>query len=87
MATFYVGNLEFKASTNELKGELDEVFHKIHVEDVVIPRMEGRSHSYAFVTLSWAKASNISKFYMCKFYSGELFVNSADISQWARQQG
>ena len=87
MATFYVGNLEFKASTKELKDELDKVFRKIHVEDVVIPRKDGRSRGYAFVTLSWAKASNISKFYMCKFYSGELFVNSADISQWVRQQG
>ena len=36
MATFNVGNLEFKATTKELKDELGEVFSKIHVEDVVI---------------------------------------------------
>ena len=57
MVTFYVGNLEFKASTNlkELKDELDEVFRKIHVENVVIPKKNGSSRGYAFVTLSWAK--------------------------------
>ena len=43
METFYVGNLEFKASTKDLKDELDKVFRKIHVEDVVIPRRDGRS--------------------------------------------
>ena len=43
METFYVGNFEFKASTKELKDELDEVFCKIHVEDVVIQRKDGRS--------------------------------------------
>ncbi len=46
-ATLYVGNLEFKASTNDLKEALDREFHKIHVEDVVIPRQDSRSRSYA----------------------------------------
>ena len=58
MATLYVGNLEFRASTKELKDELDEVFRKIHVEDVVIQRKDGRSPGYAFVTLSWARAND-----------------------------
>ena len=56
-AALYVGNLEFKASTQELKDELDRWSHKIHVEDVVIPRRDGRSSRYAFVTLSWAGQS------------------------------
>jgi hypothetical protein len=57
--TLYVGNLEFKASTQDLKDELDKVFQRIRVENVVIPRKDGRSHGYAFVTLSWAKASKV----------------------------
>jgi hypothetical protein len=55
-ATLYVGNLEFKASTKDLQEALDRVFHKIHVEDVVVPRKDCRTSGYAFVTLSWAKA-------------------------------
>jgi hypothetical protein len=54
-ATLYVGNLEFKASTNDLKDALDEEFDEIRVEDVVIPRKDGRSRGYAFVSLSWPK--------------------------------
>ncbi len=75
MTTFYEGNLEFKASTKELKDALDEVFYKIHVEDVVIPRTDCRSRGYAFVTLSWAKASDI----ICKYYFGRSLVNSLQI--------
>ena len=70
MQTIYVGNLEFKASTKELKDELNKVFHKIHVEDVVIPRKDGRSRGYAFVTLSWARASNVNPFNICNLYTG-----------------
>jgi hypothetical protein len=55
-ATLYVGNLEFKASTKDLKDALNAEFDEIRVEDVVIPRKDGRSRGYAFVTLSWAQA-------------------------------
>ncbi len=34
-ATLYVGNLEFKASTKDLKDALDAEFDEIRVEDVV----------------------------------------------------
>ncbi len=54
-----MGNLEFKASTKDLKGAIDREFHEIHVEDIVIPRKEGRSRCCAFVSLSWAKASKV----------------------------
>ena len=74
-ATLYVGNLEFKASTQELKDELDRWFHKIHVEDVVILGLDGRSRGYAFVTLSWAKALPIYPSDICKIFSGMLDVN------------
>ncbi len=47
-----MGNLEFKAFTKDLKEALDREFHKIHIEYVVIPRQDGRSCGYAFVTLS-----------------------------------
>ena len=75
MVTLYVGNLEFKASTQELKDELDRWFHKIHVEDVVILGLDGRSRGYAFVTLSWAKALPIYPPDICKIFSGMLDVN------------
>jgi hypothetical protein len=52
------GNLEFKASTKDLKETLNRVFHKVHVENVVILRKDCRSSCYAFPTLSWAKASD-----------------------------
>ncbi len=47
-----MGNLEFKASTKDLRDALDTEFDEIRVEDVVIPRKDGRSCDYAFVTLS-----------------------------------
>ena len=78
-ATLYVGKLEFKASTKELKDVLDRVFKKIHVEDVVIPLKDGRSCGYAFVTLSWAKGSTIDPANIWKKNSGLLDVNSRPI--------
>ncbi len=79
METLYVGNLEFKASTKDVKDVLDKVFRKIHVEDVAIPRKDGRSCGYAFVNLSWDNASDINPFDICKLYSGMLDVNSRPI--------
>jgi hypothetical protein len=67
-ATLYVGNLGFKASTKDLKEALDRVFHKIHVEDVVIPRTDGGSRGYAYVTLSWAEASEVDPSDICTSY-------------------
>ncbi len=58
-ATLYVEKLEFKASTKDLKEALDRVFHEIHIEDVVIQGKDCSSRCYAFVTLSWAKASKV----------------------------
>jgi hypothetical protein len=75
-ATLYVGNLDFKASTKELKDAIDREIHKIHFEDVVIPRKDGRSCCYVFVTLSWAKASKVDPSDTCKIYSGTLYVVS-----------
>jgi hypothetical protein len=79
-ATLYMGNLEFTASTQELKDELDREFQRIRVENVVIPRKDGRSHGYVFVTLSWAKlaskASKVDPSDFCTISSGMLYVNS-----------
>ncbi len=66
--------MEFKASTKELKDELDREFQRIRVEDVVIQRKDGRSRGYAFVTLSWAKASKVDPSDICKIFSGTLYV-------------
>jgi hypothetical protein len=63
----------------ELKDVLDQVFKKIHVEDVVIPLKDGRSCGYGFVTLSWANRSTIDPDNICKVYSGMLNVNSRPI--------
>ena len=47
--------------------------HKIHVEDVVIPRKDCRSRSYAFVT------SKVNPSDICTFYSGKFYVKSRQI--------
>jgi hypothetical protein len=78
-ATLYVGNLEFKASNKDLKDALDAEFDEIRVENVVIPRKDGRSRGYAFVTLSWAQASKVDPSDICTFYSGMLYVKSRQI--------
>ncbi len=72
-------NLEFKASTKDLKEALDRGFHEIHVEEVVIPRKDGRSRGNAFVNLSWAKASEIDPSDICTIYSEMLYVKSRQI--------
>ncbi len=71
--------MEFKASTKDLKEALDRVLHKIHVEYVVIPRNDCRSLGYAFVTLSWAKASEVDPSDTCTIYSGIFYVKSRQI--------
>ncbi len=48
-------------------------------ENVVIPRKEGRSRGYAFVTLSWAQASKVDPSDICTFYSGKFYVKSRPI--------
>jgi hypothetical protein len=81
-ATHSLGYIEFKASTKELKDALDREFHNIHVEDVVIPRNDGRcrrSSGYAFVTLSRAKASKVDPSDICTICSGMLYVKSRQI--------
>jgi hypothetical protein len=79
-ATLYVGNLEFNASTKDLQDALDTVLRKIHVEDVVIPKKDGRSCCcYAFITLSWAKTSEVGPSGICTLYSGMLYVKSRQI--------
>ncbi len=78
-ATLYVGNLDFKASTKDLKDALDAEFDEIRVEDVVIQRKEGRSRGYAFIILSWAQASKVNPSDICTFYSGMLYVKSRRI--------
>jgi hypothetical protein len=78
-ATLYVGNLEFKASTKDLKDALDAEFDQILIEDVVIPRKDGGSRGYAFFTLSLAQASKVDPSDICTFYSGMFYVKSRQI--------
>jgi hypothetical protein len=74
-----VGNLEFKASTKDLKDAPNAEFDEIRVEDAVILRKDGRSRGYAFVTSSWAQASKVCPSDICTFYSGMLYVKSQQI--------
>ncbi len=55
-ATLYVGNLEFKASIDDLFNalSLSAIFKRIRVEKVTIPQRNGRSLGYASIKLSWA---------------------------------
>ncbi len=76
--TLYVGNLDYKASSKELANALDTCF-QIRLEEAVIPKKNGRSSSYDFVTLSWVKASNVEPSDLCKLYSGRIGVNSRPI--------
>ena len=57
-ATLYVGNLEFNASEQDLRKALDRLFQKVRVEEVTIPRVNGRS-KYRFIEtrISWASCS------------------------------
>ena len=78
-ATLYVGNWEYKASKKELNDVLDAYLQRIRVEEVVLPKKDGRPSGFAFVTLSWAEASNVDPSDICKLYSGMIDVKSRPI--------
>jgi hypothetical protein len=66
-------------SDKELYDALDEYLCTLHVEEVVIPRRDGRSHGYAFVSLSWTEASKVNPSDICSEHSGFIDLNLLQI--------
>jgi hypothetical protein len=77
-ATLYVGNLEFNASEQDLRKALDRLFKKVRVEEVTIPRVNGRS-KYGFIEISWAHRAPVQILDLCIIHSGMIQVNSRPI--------
>ena len=78
-ATLYMGNLEFNASDDDICHALNEEFLKVRVEDVTIPRINGKSTGYGFVKISWAYNALITMKDNCIYRTGNVFVNSRPI--------
>ena len=76
--TLYVGNLEFNASKQDLRKALDRLFKKVRVEEVTIPRVNGRS-KYGFIGISWAHRAPVQILDLCIIHSGMIQVNSRPI--------
>ena len=77
-ATLYVGNLEYNTSVQDLGESLDEVFRKIRVEKITIPKVQGRS-KYGFIEISWAQRAPVDIQDICIKHSGMIYVNSRPI--------
>ncbi len=76
-ATLNVGNLEFKASTKDLKEALDREFHKIQVENVVSRDRTADLAVMCFATLSWAQVSKVDPSDICTIIWG-CYMSSHD---------
>jgi hypothetical protein len=74
-ATLYVGNLDYDASEQDLSESLDTVFRKVRVENITIPRVQGRS-KYGFIEISWAQRAPVNIKDICIVHSGTIPVNS-----------
>ena len=77
-AALYVGNLEFNASEQDLRKALDRLLKKARVEEVTIPRVNGRS-KYGFIGISWAHRAPVQILDLCIIHSGMIQVNSRPI--------
>jgi hypothetical protein len=78
-ATFYVGNIEFNATEDDLRESLDECLGcGIVVENITIPRMNGKS-MYGSIEFSWAQAAPVEVSDICTMYSGRMEVKSQQI--------
>ena len=73
-----MGNLEFNASEQDLRKALDSLFKKVRVEEVTIPRVNGRS-KYGFIEISWAHCAPVQILDLCIIHSGMIQVNSRSI--------
>ena len=77
-ATLYVGNLEFNTSEDDLRESLRNIFKRIRLEKVTIPRVNGRS-KYGFIEISWAHRAPVNPADLCIINSGRIQVKSRPI--------
>ena len=78
-ATLYVGNIDYKASEEDLSKAIDKIFQRIRVEKVTIPRVNGRS-MYGFIEISWARRAPVKASDLCIMNSsGMVKVNGRPI--------
>ena len=76
--TLYVGNLDFKATEDDLSDALSSLSDSIVVENVTIPCVNGKS-KYGFIELSWAQATMLDIADIMTVFSGVLKVNGRRI--------
>ncbi len=77
-ATLYVGNLEINANEQDLRQALDRIFKRIRVDNITIPRVDGRS-KYGFIEISWANHAPVKLADLCIKNPGMIQVNSRPI--------
>ena len=73
-----MGNLEFNASEQDLRKALGRFFQEVQVEEITIPRVNGRS-KYGFIKISWAYLAPVKTINLCIMYSEMIQVNSRPI--------
>ena len=74
-----MGNIDYKASEEDLSKAIDKIFQRIRVEKVTIPRVNGRS-MYGFIEISWARRAPVKASDLCiKNSSGMVKVNGRPI--------
>ena len=71
-ATLYVGNLN--ASKEDLRESLSNIFKRIRVENITIPRVNGLS-KYGFIGISWAHQAPLKPVDLCITFSGRIKLN------------
>jgi hypothetical protein len=77
--TLYLGNLDYNASEQDISEALAPFFRKIRVDNVTIPRVNGRS-VYGFIDISWAHDVLIEQSDICTMHnSGKSQVNGRPI--------
>jgi hypothetical protein len=76
--TLYVGNLEFSTSLADLGNELERHLDKIRIEDIIIPKVNGRS-KYGFLKISFADAVSFKHADLCDMFSGRIQVKGRSI--------
>ena len=73
--TLYGGNLNFKATEEDLSEALGLLSDSMVVEKVTIPYMNGKS-KYCFIEVSWAQAAMLDIADIMTMYYGVLKVNA-----------
>ena len=75
--TLYVGNIEFNVTEEDLRESLENRLGLIVVENITIPRVNGKS-MYGFFEFSWPEAAPVEVSDICTLFTG-LEVNSRPV--------